>query len=102
MRGEVATLLSLLFAGVAMAQTAELTERLGRTVLYEEVAISADGKRVAWVQTTATTSPKITFVAAATAGSKAKAVSLDIAGERFDSGLAWSPDSRTLGGRTSK
>jgi len=88
--------LLLLFPRLSTAQTAELTEQLGRTVLYDDIAVSPDGKWVAWVQSTAATAPKSTYICSTTAGSQAQRVELGLAGERFDTDPAWSPDSRTL------
>ena len=44
------------------AQTAPLVEQLGKTVLYGDVAISPDSAHVAWVQSTAATTNKQTYV----------------------------------------
>ena len=46
----------------------DLTEQLGKTVLYGDIALSPDGKHVAWVQSTAATTSKQTYLSAATAG----------------------------------
>jgi dipeptidyl aminopeptidase/acylaminoacyl peptidase len=88
--------LACFFPALLTAQGMELTEQLGKTVLYGDIAISPDGKNVAWVQSTAATVSKQTHVRA-TAGEK-PAVKIDIrgAGERIDADLAWSPDSKTL------
>ena len=53
-------LLAFLFPMLLQAQTAQLVEQLGKTVLYGDVAISPDGARVAWVQSTAATTTKQT------------------------------------------
>src|SRR5579859_6355992 len=82
--------------GLAAAQTAQLTEQLGRTVLYDDIAVSPDGKWVAWVQSTAATAPKTTYISSTAAGAQPKKVDTGYAGERFDADPAWSPDSRTL------
>jgi dipeptidyl aminopeptidase/acylaminoacyl peptidase len=76
--------------------TAHLTEQLGRTVLYENLALSPDGMRVAWTRTTAAGSSKAAYIASTSAGSVAKLVNIGATGERSDSDLAWSPDSKTL------
>src|ERR1700757_5067911 len=78
------------------AQTIQqLTEQLGKTVLYGDVALSSDGKHVAWVQSTAaTTSKRIYF--RETAGNGAATMVNIGAGERIDSDPTWSPDSKTL------
>src|SRR3974390_2645078 len=72
-RFNVSTLLALLllFPGMITAQTAQLTERLGRTVLYDDIAVSPDGKWVAWVQSTAAIAPKSTYICSTTAGFQA-------------------------------
>lgn len=82
--------------GLAAAQTAQLTEQLGRTVLYDDIAISPDGKWVAWVQSTAATAPKTTYISSTAAGAQPKRVDTGFAGERFDADPAWAPDSKTL------
>jgi dipeptidyl aminopeptidase/acylaminoacyl peptidase len=89
-----------------------LTEQLGKTVLYGDVAISPDGKNVAWVQSTAATTAKQTYIRAANGDSAATLIKIDppspnaspartsgaagSSGERRDSDPAWSPDSKTL------
>src|SRR5689334_6570099 len=85
-----------LFPALLAAQTMDLTEQLGKTVLYGDVALSPDGKNVAWVQSTAASTSKQTYVRGATG--EASAVKIDIAGgnERIDADPAWSPDSKTL------
>lgn len=73
-----------------------LTEQLGRTVLYGDFAISPDGKSVAWVQSTAATTSKQTY-ARSTAGEKpATKIGIHGGGERIDADPAWSPDSKWL------
>jgi len=76
--------------------TAHLTEQLGRTVLYADLALSPDALWLAWTRTTAAGSSKATYIASTSAGSAPKLVSIGVAGERSDSDLAWSPDSKTL------
>ncbi len=50
--GLIATALAL--CSLTMGQeAAQLTRQLDKTVLYHDIAISSDGTRVAWVQTTA-------------------------------------------------
>jgi len=74
----------------------DLTERLGKTVLYGDIALSPDSKSVAWAQSTAATTSKQTYVRA-TAGD-VSGVKIDVGGgeERIDADPAWSPDSKTL------
>jgi dipeptidyl aminopeptidase/acylaminoacyl peptidase len=88
--------LACLFPGLLTAQTMHLTEQLGKTVLYGDIAISPDGKNVAWVQSTAATTSKQTYVRAASGDSAATLVKIDSAGERRDADPAWSPDSKTI------
>jgi dipeptidyl aminopeptidase/acylaminoacyl peptidase len=89
--------LACLFPAVLTAQTTmDLTEQLGKTVLYGDIAISPDGKNVAWVQSTAATTIKQTYVRATSGDASAKMINLEAAGERKDAEPAWSPDSRTL------
>jgi dipeptidyl aminopeptidase/acylaminoacyl peptidase len=81
---------------LSLAQTQQLTEQLGKTVLYGDVALSPDGSRVAWVQSTAATTPKQTYIRSTTGDAPAIRIDLKISGERVDADPAWSPDSRTL------
>src|SRR3954454_20043190 len=46
------------------AQTAQLIEQLGKTVLYRDVALSPDGTHVAWVESTAATTTSQTYLRA--------------------------------------
>ena len=73
-----------------------LTEQLGKTVLYGDVALSPDGKNLAWVQSTAATSSKQTYVRAVSGDAAATPIKIDNADERKDADPAWSPDSKTL------
>ena len=85
---------------LAMTVTAqnmqELTEHLGKTVLYGDIALSPDGAHLAWVQSTAATTAKQTYVRETSGNASAKLVKLPIVGERTDFDPAWSPDSKTL------
>src|SRR3954451_16542777 len=74
----------------------ELTAQLGKTVLYGDVAVSPDGAHLAWVQSTAATTSKQTYIGESSGNAPAKPVKLPTTGERNDFDLAWSPDSRTL------
>ena len=89
----VAFLLPMILAAQNMQQ---LTEQLGKTVLYGDVALSPDGAHVAWVQSTAATTWKQTYIRGTSGNAPDKIVKLPITGERTDFGLAWSPDSKTL------
>ena len=90
-------LLACLFPMTLTAQTMQqLTEQLGKTVLYGDVALSPDGTHVAWVQSTAASTSKQTYVRETSGNASAKLVELSISGERTDFDPAWSPDSKTL------
>src|SRR5437870_7048543 len=85
-------LLASLFPALLTAQTMQLTEQLGKTVLYSDVALSPDGKNVAWVQSTAATASKQTYVRETSENSPATMVNIAIIGDRSDADPAWSPD----------
>src|SRR3989454_11000373 len=87
--------LACLVPALLTAQTVQLTEQLGKTVLYDDIALSPDGAHVAWVQSTAATTTNQTHILG-TSGVAAVPVNLASGGERRDSGPAWSPDSKTL------
>ncbi len=55
-------LLAGLFPALLTAQNMQLTEQLGKTVLYDDIALSPDGTHVAWVQSTAATTSKQTYI----------------------------------------
>jgi dipeptidyl aminopeptidase/acylaminoacyl peptidase len=74
----------------------QLTEQLGKTVLYGNVALSPDGAHLAWVQSTAATTSKQTYIRETSGNAPAKLVKLPTIGERTDFDLTWSPDSKTL------
>src|SRR5215471_41969 len=75
----------------------QLTEQLGKTVLYGDIALSPDGTHLAWVQSTAATTSKQTYIRETSGNAPATLISLPInGGERTDFDLAWSPDSKTL------
>src|SRR4029453_849114 len=74
----------------------QLTEQLGKTVLYGDVALSPDGTHVAWGQPTAATTSKQTYIRETSGNASAKLVKLPMTSERTDFDLAWSPDSKTL------
>src|SRR5262249_32796140 len=69
---------------------------LGKTVLYGDVALSPDGSHVAWVQSTAASTSKQTYIRETSANAPAKMVNTQITGERTDFDPTWSPDSKTL------
>lgn len=90
-------LLACLFPMTLTAQTMQqLTEQLGKTVLYGDIALSPDGAHAAWVQSIAATTTKRIYVRVASG--EAAAVRIDIGGgaDRVDADPAWSPDSKAL------
>ena len=84
------------FPVLLAAQTMSLTEQLGKTVLYGDTALSPDGKNVAWVQSTAATTAKQTYICGSAEGSRASMINVEATDERKDFDPAWSPDSKTL------
>ena len=90
-------LLACLFPMTLTAQTMQqLTEQLGKTVLYGDVALSPDGTHVVWVQSTAAATSKQTYVREIAGDAPATLVKIPISSERIDSDPAWAPDSKTL------
>src|SRR5882724_3316577 len=88
--------LACLFPALLTAQNMQLTEQLGKTILYGDIALSPDGKNVAWVQSTAATTAKQTYIRGTSEDSPAAMVNLGANGERIDANPAWAPDSRAL------
>jgi dipeptidyl aminopeptidase/acylaminoacyl peptidase len=89
--------LACFFPMTLTAQTMQqLTEQLGKTVLYGDIALSPDGAHVAWVQSTAATTSKQTHVRGTSGNAPATLVNIPITAERTDFDPAWSPDSKTL------
>ena len=84
-----------LLPALLSAQTTTLTEQLGKTVLYGDIALSPNGTRVAWVQSTASTAAKQTCIRDTSESGSPVLVKIG-AGERTDASPAWSPDSTTL------
>ncbi len=90
-------LLACLFPMALTAQSMQhLTEQLGKTILYSDVALSPDGAHVAWVQSTAAATSTQTYISATSANTRAVMVKIPITGERTDFDPVWSPDSKTL------
>src|SRR6266536_5144405 len=89
-------LLACLFPALLTAQNMQLTEQLGKTVLYDDIALSPDGAHVAWVQSSAATTSKQTYIRGTSDNAAAVPVNLAATGERKDSDPAWSPNSKTL------
>ena len=79
------------------AQTMQqLTERLGKTVLYGDIALSPDGAHVAWVRSTAAATSKQTYIRETSGSGPATMINIGAVGERTDFDPAWSPDSKNL------
>jgi len=74
----------------------QLTEKLGKTVLYGDVALSPDATRIAWVQSSAATTSRLTHIREISGNAPAKLVDIPITGDRTDFDPAWSPDSKML------
>lgn len=74
----------------------QLTEELGKTVLYGDVALSPDGRHVAWVQSTAATTSKPLYIRQTSDNAAANIINSPITDEMTDFDPAWAPDSRTL------
>jgi dipeptidyl aminopeptidase/acylaminoacyl peptidase len=91
----IRTVLALLFCTTLFSQTEELTEQLSRTVLYTDVAISADGKQVAWIQLTQREGVGRLQIAPAQGG-PAAAIAIQPSTGRNDSAPSFSPDSKNL------
>src|SRR4029453_7797880 len=90
-------ILACLFPMTLTAQTMQqLTEQLGKTVLYSDVALSPDGTHVAWVQSTAATTSKQTYTRETSGSTSETMIKIPIAGQRTDFDPAWSPDSKML------
>src|SRR2546421_6634947 len=88
--------LACIFPTLLTAETMSIIDELGKTVLYGDIAISPDGKNIAWVQSTAATTTKQTYIRATSGDASAAMVQLEGTGERVDADPAWSPDSKTL------
>src|SRR5438093_12899473 len=74
----------------------QLTEKLGKTVLYGDLALSLNATHIAWVQSTAATTSRQTHIREISGNAPAKLVDIPITGDRTDFDPAWSPDSKTL------
>src|SRR6188472_4685459 len=89
----VAFLLPMTLAAQNLQQ---LTEQLGKTALYGDLAPSPDGAHLSWVQSTAATTSKQTYVREISGNTPAKPLKLSLTDDRTDYDPAWSPDSKTL------
>src|SRR5205085_5760631 len=87
---------ALIIPTLSMAQTAQLTEQLGKTVLYGDLALSPDGSHVTWVQSIAATTSKQTYIQTRLGNSPPALANREAAGEGIDADLAWRPDPKTL------
>jgi len=86
----------VLFALPVFAQNAQLSRELARTVGYHGVAISPDGARIAWTESTAAADNPLLVVAPVAGAAATEPVKLGATRNRTDSDPAWSPDSKTL------
>jgi len=90
-------LLACFFPMTLTAQTTQqLTEQLGKTVLYGDIALSPEGAHVAWVQSTAASTSRQTYVHGTSGNTLTTVVKIPITGERTDFDPEWSPDSKRL------
>src|SRR4051795_558536 len=89
-------LLACLFPALLFAQDMQLTEQLGKTVLYGDIAVSPDGAHVAWVQSTASTNTKQLYLRATAENAPSTTVNLGSTSERTDADPAFSPDSKSI------
>src|SRR5947208_14587001 len=89
-------LLACLFPTLLTAQNMQLTEQLGKTVLYGDIALSPDGKNVAWVQSTAATTAKQTYIRGTASDASATTIDVGANGERKDADPGWSPDAKSI------
>ena len=89
-------LLACLFPTLLTAETMSIIDELGKTVLYGDIAISPDGRNVAWVQSTAATTTKQTYVRAASGDAAATLIKIDGDADSQDASPAWSPDSKQV------
>src|SRR5258708_1124828 len=88
--------LACLFPALLTAQAMQLTEQLGKTVLYGDVVLSPDGKNVGWVQSTAAPTSKEAYVGAGSGEGPGEVVKVGTDSERKDADPTWSPDSKML------
>jgi acylaminoacyl-peptidase len=90
-------LLACLFPMTLTAQTMQqLTEQLGKTVLYGDIALSPDDTHVAWVQSTAASTSKQTYIRETSGNAPAISVKIPIDSKRTDFDPVWTPDSKRL------
>ena len=89
-------LLACLLPTLLFSQDMQLTEQLGKTVLYGDIAVSPDGAHVAWVQSTAATMTKQLYLRGTAEDAPSTTVNLGSTGDRIDVDPAFSPDSKSL------
>ncbi len=87
--------LSLLICTAAFSQTGEITKQLATTVIYDSIAISPEGRQVAWIQMTQGEGVGHLHVAPSR-GSTAAPTRIQLPAERNDSDPSFSPDSKNL------
>src|SRR6476660_4530770 len=93
--GTMASMRSLLLFAVplcAFAQTAHVTAEIGKTTVYAGLALSPDGKNLAWTQTVASQEQPALWIGAI-GDTFAR---LPFEGPHTESDPSWSPDSKTL------
>src|SRR6266567_6982912 len=86
------TLLLFALPAFAFAQTARITAELGKTTVYGGLALSPDGKNLAWTQTLASQEQPKLWIGAVDGAF----ADLRFAGLHTESDPSWSPDSKTL------
>ncbi len=86
------TLLLFALPAFAFAQTARITAELGKTTVYGGLALSPDGKNLAWTQTLASQEQPKLWIGAVDGAF----ADLRFAGPHTESDPSWSPDSKTL------
>jgi dipeptidyl aminopeptidase/acylaminoacyl peptidase len=89
----LACLLPMTLSAQTMQQ---LTEQLGKTVLYGDIALSPDGTHAAWVQSTAASTLKHTCIRETSGDAPVIPVKISSGSKRTDLDPAWAPDSKTL------
>ena len=85
-------LLLLALPAFALAQTGRVTAEIGKTTVYEALALSPDGRNLAWTQTTASQQQPKLWVGSV-GGTFA---TLPLAEPHKESDPTWSPSSKTL------
>src|SRR5205823_2832102 len=81
----------------AFTQTAHITAEIGKTTVYGGLALSPDGKNLAWTQTLASQEQPRLWIGAV----DGDFAPLPFSGPHTESDPSWSPDSKTQIGRAS-